>query len=372
MSVSRQRQKGGIIAVARLAGVATSTVSRILAGEKSAKAFSEVTRKRVTKVAEKLHYVPNSHARRLVRGRADHVALITRSPALPFFGELVDHFTRVFSEFHIRVSVDVADVNEEEIMGAVRNFGGDLVDAIFVCPSDSSMSFENKGSVRCPIISLIYKPTSSAVPYVAFDTRDAAKQATTHLIRSGKKRIGYVGPTHENDGRMSGYLETMREAGLEINPAIVFSDNFFQIDRAHEVGEKLKIAGQQADALYVASDLNAIGVIHGLVQAGFSVPEDVAIASHDGIRLGEYYRPALTTMAVPWHPMIEHCATMVKAIHEGATAQGLLNLSRTLRSTLRVRESCGQNPSGPTGAPAATSANDFYFSKPHTTRIPQP
>ncbi len=367
MSVSRQRQKAGIVAVAQLAGVATSTVSRILAGGKLALAFSPETQKRVMAAAEQLHYVPNSHARRLVRGRADHVALITRSPAIPFFGELVDHFTRVFSEFHIRVSVDVADVNEEEIMAAIRKFDGDLVDAIFVCPSDASMSFENKGSVRCPIISLIYTSASAAMPYVAFDVRDAAKQATAHLIRGGKQRIGYVGPTHENDGRMSGYLEAMREAGLKINPAIVFSDNFFQIDRAHEVGEKLKIAGQHADALYVASDLNAIGVIHGLVQAGFSVPEDVVIASHDGIRLGEYYRPALTTMAVPWHPMIEHCATMVKAIHEGVTPQGLLNLSRTLKSTLRVRESCGQNPSGATGVPAATNANDFHFSKPHTT-----
>lgn len=357
----REREATGIVAVARLAGVATSTVSRVLAGGERAAAFSQTTRRRVEKAARQLHYVPNSHARRLVRGRADHVALVTRSPALPFFGEMVDQFVKVFGEFHIRVSVDVAEPREEEVAAAVRNFGGDMVDAIFVCPGDSSMWVEAGTGMGCPVVSLIHRPLDSRIPHVSFDIRSAAKIATAHLAGLGYRRIGYVGPSQGKDERMDGYLEAMNEAGLTVDRSFVFTDNYFQIDRAHEVGEKLLAMGQHPEALFVASDLNAIGVIHGLVQAGFSVPEDVAITSHDGIRLGAYYRPALTTMAVPWRTMVERCVEMLQAIHAGADARNLLGLSAVLESSLVVRESCGRNARPTTLRPSATCSSKPSF-----------
>jgi len=357
----REREATGIVAVARLAGVATSTVSRVLAGGERAAVFSRTTCRRVEKAARQLHYVPNSHARRLVRGRADHVALVTRSPAFPFFGEMVDQFVKVFGEFHIRVSVDVAGIQEEEVIEAVRNFGGDMVDAVFVCPGDSSMSFEALAGLGCPVVSLIHRPQDSRIPHVSFDIRGGAKAATAHLAGLGYRRIGYVGPSDGKDMRLDGYLEAMHEAGLAVDRSFIFTDNYFQIDRAHEVGEQLLAAGRHPEALFVASDLNTMGVIHGLVQAGFSVPEDVAVASHDGIRLGAYYRPALTTMAVPWRAMVERCVEMLQAIHAGADAQKLLGLSTALESNLVIRESCGQSAHPATLNPSAACSGKPSF-----------
>lgn len=339
---SKKTSQPGIAAVAELAKVSAATVSRILSGGTSAIAYSEATRQRVMEAAQSLNYVPNSHARRLVRGRADHVGLVARPLSSPFFGELVDQFVRLFAEFNLRVSIDVADVGEEATMAAIRNFGGEMVDAIFVCPNNASMSYAQLPSVRCPVIGLVHKPKDANIPYVSFDIRESAKQATRHLLSLGRRRIGYVGASYEEDGRMDGYLEALREAGIAPDPALIVSDNFFQVERAHDAGEMLAELPNPPDALFVASDLNAIGVIHGLDQKGLRVPHDVAIASHDGIKIGGYYRPALTTMAVPWRAMAASCVDIVQAIYSGKSGEDLVSMSQSLQSTLIVRESSGE------------------------------
>ena len=311
--------------------------------------ISKARIEQVRKLAKLREYRPNVHARSLVRGRTDHVALITRPLAGPFFGELVDRFVRTFSEFNFRVSVDVADVTEEATLSAVRDFGGEMVDAVFICPSHPSMSFERiKGSVRCPIIGLVHKPSDPRVPYVAFDLRDAAREGTRHLLRLGRQRIGYVGGVDEADGRFEGYREALREAGMTSDPSWVVRDDCFLIERAQEAGKKLAGLSRPPDALFVASDSLAMGVISGLGQKGVRVPGEVAVVSHNGDTMGAYYRPALTTMALPLPLMANRCLAMLQAIHGGKTKKEILEMSCELPAKLVVRESCGQkvNPSG--------------------------
>lgn len=310
--------------------------------------ISKARIEQVRQLADAREYRPNVHARSLVRGRTDHVALIVRPLSTPFFGELVDRFVRTFSEFNLRVSVDVADVTEEATLSAVRDFGGEMVDAIFVCPSHPSMSFERiKASVRCPIIGLVHKPVDPLVPYVAFDLREAAREGTRHLLRLGRQRIGYVGGVNEADGRFDGYRVALREAGMTSDPSWVISDNHFLVERAEEAGERLASLDRPPDALFVASDSLAMGVISGLGQKGVRVPEEMAVVSHNGDTMGAYYRPALTTMALPLPLMANHCLAMVQAIHGGKTKKEILEMSLALPARLVVRESCGQkvNPS---------------------------
>lgn len=339
---SKESTRIGIADVARHAEVSPATVSRILSGGKTAIAYSEATKKKVMEAAAELNYVPNSHARRLVRGRADHVALVVRSLSSPFFGELVDNFVRTFAEFNIRVSVDVVDSSEEATLAAIANFGGEMVDAIFVCPSHAAMSFEEiKKVARCPVITLVHKPQDATVPYVAFDMLEAAREGTQYLIQLGRKRIGYVGSTDVEDGRFQGYRAALKEAGMAADPTYVIDDYLFMIERAERAGARLAALPVPPDALFVVCDISSMGVIRGLKKAGLSVPEDVAVVSHDGIQLGAYFSPTLTSMAIPWHSMSTQCVSILKAIHARKSERDLLALSRLLSSSLIIRESSG-------------------------------
>ena len=72
------------------------------------------------------------------------------------------------------------------------------------------------------------------------------------------------------------------------------------------------------------------------------MPEDVAIVSVDGVRMGAYCRPALTTMAWPLPSIVNRCRAMVQAIHGGRTKEEILQMSVELQAGLVVRDSCGQ------------------------------
>jgi DNA-binding LacI/PurR family transcriptional regulator len=120
------------------------------------------------------------------------------------------------------------------------------------------------------------------------------------------------------------------------------------MERAERAGEKIAALDRLPDAIFVVSDVSSMGVIRGLRQRGIRVPEDIAIVSHDGIQLGAYSNPSLTTTAVPWYSMATHCVEMVQALHSGKPKEEILALSKTLQASLVVRESCGQripNPS---------------------------
>jgi DNA-binding LacI/PurR family transcriptional regulator len=326
--------------LARRLGVHHTTVSLAL---RDSDRISKDVRRRVRALAERCHYTPNINARRLVRGRADHVALVVRYLDAPFYAELSDRFVRTFSEFNLRVSLDVADWSEESTVSSVRNFGGEMVDAIFVCPTHPSMSFARiKAVARCPVIGLVHRPADSLVPYVAFDLRETAREGTRHLVRLGRQRIGYVGSANKADGRFEGYCIALREAGMTSDPSWQVCDELFALERGQEAGEKLARLDRPPDALFVASDLLAMGVIRGLGRKGIRVPGDVAVVSHDGIKLGAYCRPALTTMALPLHLMANHCLAMLQAIHSGKTKEEILGMSLALQAKLVVRESCGQ------------------------------
>lgn len=328
--------------MAKMAGVSTTTVSRILSGAKTSVAYSEATRQRVRQAAEALNYVPSFHASRLIRRRADTVALILRYVETPIYVELAEQFVRAFSEFNLRVSLDLVDISEAATIAAIRNFTGGMVDAIFLYPNHPSMPFEGlkTAAAGCPLICLSQKP-SDPVPYVAVDRREAAHQATRHLVGLGRRRIGYVGIAHEADGRFTGYQDALREAGITADPAWQVCDNFFLLERGQEAGRKLARLPNPPDAIFVASDLLAIGVIAGLAKEGVRTPDDVAMVSFDGTKVGAYFSPALTTMAVPLPQMARQALAMVQAIHAGKTADEIFAMSTLLQASLVVRESCG-------------------------------
>jgi hypothetical protein len=87
------------------------------------------------------------------------------------------------------------------------------------------------------------------------------------------------------------------------------------------------------------------------------VPEDVSVVSYDGISLGGYFRPALTTMTVPLPALVQQAVAMIRAIHNGKTLAEVFEMSLEVPAKLTVRESCGQKMRRAPGLEATTSAD---------------
>jgi DNA-binding LacI/PurR family transcriptional regulator len=142
----------------------------------------------------------------------------------------------------------------------------------------------------------------SKVSYVAADDRDGARDMVTHLLSLGRRRIGMVtGPLDTPGGveRLAGYREVLAEAGIEADDRLVTSGDYSR--SSGEAGaERLLDRAPDMDAVFVASDLMAQGVLTALRKAGRRVPEDVAVGGFDDSPAATAATPALTTIRQPW------------------------------------------------------------------------
>jgi DNA-binding LacI/PurR family transcriptional regulator len=160
------------------------------------------------------------------------------------------------------------------------------------------------------------------------------RRATLHLARLGRKRIVFLGETHpEATQRREGYLDALRESGLEPEPSLVLPVDF-ELESADAAVSRLLRRGATFDAIFASSDLIALGAIRALQRAGMKVPEDVSVVGYDDMLLSRLSTPALST------------------IKQDTSKAGRLLVSRildqdgdhgpeTLPTDLIVRESCG-------------------------------
>lgn len=142
----------------------------------------------------------------------------------------------------------------------------------------------------------------SKVSYVAADDRDGARDMVRHLLSLGRRRIGVVtGPLDTPGGveRLAGYREVLAEAGVAADERLVVSGDYSRA--SGEAGaERLLAQAPDVDAVFVASDLMAQGVLAALHRAGKRVPEDVAVGGFDDSPAATAATPALTTIRQPW------------------------------------------------------------------------
>jgi DNA-binding LacI/PurR family transcriptional regulator len=142
----------------------------------------------------------------------------------------------------------------------------------------------------------------SKISYVAADDRDGARDMVRHLVSLGRRRVGMVtGPLDTPGGveRLAGYREVLTEAGIGLDERLVVSGDYSRASGEAGAGLLLERAPDM-DAVFVASDLMAQGVLSTLQRAGRTVPGDVAVGGFDDSSAAVASSPELTTIRQPY------------------------------------------------------------------------
>jgi diguanylate cyclase (GGDEF)-like protein len=194
-------------------------------------------------------------------------------------------------------------------------------------------------------------------PVVLVDNRGGATEAVEHLLAHGHTRIAFVGSLGEFDirERFEAYQATLRAHGISPDP-----DLFFEADNNLEhagamAAHALVAAGLPSSALFAATDLNAVGVMRALKEAGFQLPRDQAIVGFDDDPDGALVSPTLSTVSQD-PARLGRLATelLLRQVAGEAVAPG-----RYLVPTSYVsRQSCGCNA---TAKDAPGKRDDAYY-----------
>ncbi|GJQ20066.1 MAG: LacI family transcriptional regulator [Bacteroidia bacterium] len=292
--------------IARKAKVGIGTVSRVFNNHPS---VSARTRNRVLAVARKLHYRPHPVARALAGQHSNSILAF-----VPFFP------THFFSEVLQGVQSRLSDLDWELILYGI-NHPDQLESSIQRHAVRSHMNgillFSMRIREKYAKHLLSLKPTLVLVDafHPLFDSitvnnRRGGYLATQHLIASGHRRVGFLNANpHSTPARerLKGYKDAMKEADLEIRPEWVRQsrskelDGFTRETGTHLMKEFLTLGTKRPTAVFVASDIQAIGALRALEESGLRCPDDMALVGFDDIELSQYLN--ISTIRQPMFQM---------------------------------------------------------------------
>jgi DNA-binding LacI/PurR family transcriptional regulator len=337
-------QKATSFDIAELAGVSQPTVSRALRGSPS---VNEATRNRILEIARQLNYTVDQNASRLRSRYANTLALLLfedptpdQSMINPFFHAMLGSITRAAARrgYDLLVSFQQLSSDWHTDYEDSRKADGLIL-----------LGYGDYRTYRERMERLVQQGThfvrwgsvSTAGPelIVGCDNVEGGRLVTDHLIKHGRRTIGFIGNTGpsspEFDDRYRGYVAALGAAGLG-NPVIepMNADNS-EADGMAAV-EALIEAGVPIDALVCASDMIAIGAMRALEAAGKAVPRDVAVTGFDDIMAARFAGPGITTIVQDAHVAGE---LLVEKLHE--LVQDRPVTSEMIPARLVVRGSSG-------------------------------
>jgi len=307
--------------VAKLAKVSISTVSNVLNGRTGQ--MSEATLERVQRAVEKLGYRPNQAARQLKTGEASMIGLLVPSLGNPSYGVVAREIElAALDRYGYRVVVANTYRDPKHERAFIDDMAAQGVRGVIVISSLSDESHLEEPAAR-GMVAVSYDSHSrrNARPlldYVSADNVAGAKQAVEYLVELGHRTIAFLTPaswTFSREEKRDGFAAAIEAAGArgviiegEVTPGYADAE---MAELGQSLAKKLLRHRAKPTAAIAINDIMAIGLISGLKSEGLSLPADMSVIGMDGIPLGAFTAPPLTTVKLP---VPELARTMVDRI----------------------------------------------------------
>ncbi len=335
--------------VAKLAGVAPITVSRVINGGEG---VTDETRQRVQRAIDQLHYVPNTLARSL-RSRQSHtLALIMSDITNPFWTTVARGVEDTAAENNYRTMLCNTDEDPAKEANYLSLLVERRVDGVIVAPvTRDKKSLALLKQQQVPYVLIDRRVDGLKVDAVYGDSRHGARLLIDHLLEVGHRRIALIngpGTISTAQDRADGYRASLLAHDLPVDERLIFQGDFKQESGCRLA--KLALACEpRPTAIFAANNFIALGVLQALHERGLRVPEDMALVCIDDLPYLSAIDPLLTVAAQPAYEMGAAAAWLLVerlTTHRTGRAREVV-----LPPQLIIRRSCGQ------GLPSAQSSN---------------
>lgn len=326
------REAVTILDVARVAGVATSTVSRALTQPGR---VSESMRKHVTSVALELGYRPNEQARSLSSGRTHSLALLIPGATNPYFFDLI-RGTQIESKLrgYRHMLVDTEGLSELEDQ-YLRELTGQ-VDGVVL--AGSRLSDERVFEIAGKLPMVVVNREIEGVPSVVVDTSTAAAQALNYLASLGHSRVAFLGgPISSWSSRKR--WEALQEASARLDIECLNLGHFGETQSGAAAADAA--LHHRVTACIFFNDMLAISALKRFTELGVSVPSDISVVGCDDIFGADFCSPPLTTLTARIDQVARTATNMLLTRLLGLPA---VRQHERVPALLTVRQSTGPAP----------------------------
>ncbi|MEB6334083.1 LacI family DNA-binding transcriptional regulator [Serratia rhizosphaerae] len=296
--------------VARIAGTSVAVVSYVI--NNGPRPVAEATRLRVLAAIAKTGYRPNDIARALASGSTQTYGLVVPDISNPFFATLAKALQQeAFACGRVLLLGDAGDDRQREYE-LINHLLARRVDGLLYTSVDRHPWFEVIRASGTPCVMIDTIDAQRDICAIRVDERDAARQATRHLLQHGYRDIGiFIGPlTMLNaQDRLNGWRDALQEAGITPNERWIF-----EVPYTRQGGYQATVAmlaGARPQALFTSNEQQAIGCLSALAERRLRVPEELAIICFNGTQQAEFCIPPLSTVEQPIDKMAKRAIALL-------------------------------------------------------------
>ncbi|MFW6035621.1 MAG: LacI family DNA-binding transcriptional regulator [Halothermotrichaceae bacterium] len=329
--------------IARLAGVSTATVSKVLNDYHD---VSQDTKDKVKKIMKEHNYRPNSTARSLSTNQSYTIGLFftdhyNTGIQHPFFREVIFGLEKYLGQ------------NGYDLLYFANKTWGDSFSYVEKCKDrhvdgvvlmgikKDDINLNKLLQSHIPSVFVDLDMSGKNASYVMSDNIKGAETAVRYLYNLGHRKIGMVTGlpnTKATHDRLIGYQRMIKKLDLNYNTGWIFSGEYTE-KSGYQAMEKILSVKNRPTAVFCHSDSLAIGAMRAIKDVGLKVPEDISLIGFDDIDLSRYVTPKLTTIAQNKKLLGQKAADLLmKIIDQGGNSPAPV----LLPVKLKKRESCSK------------------------------
>lgn len=324
--------------IAEMAGVSVTTVSRVLNDRPD---VSRETKERVRRVMAKCHFVGNANARGLKQADGESIAMIIRGRKNPFLNTLTEAMLLCPRREKTALLTEYIDEQDDEFLHALTLMNRRRVAGLIFLGSRIDERCKALDGVNVPMVFATVSTVGTVMERaasVSMDDRAMVRQGVEELLRRGHREIAVFGGKRTGDDslvlRALGAEDALREHGRQLEDDH-YVETRLTMDDAYRAGMDYFRNNPQIDAAFCMSDAAAVGVIRALADLGKKVPDDVSVMGVDGIEIGRYTTPRLSTIVQPVEDIArESVAVLTDMMEKHAPARHV-----TVEARVEIRES---------------------------------
>lgn len=330
--------------VAADAKVSTATVSHVLNNTRS---VSEEVAQRVRASVERLNYYPNRLVSSIRGRRTNIIGMLIPAIANETMSRIADYIQEILFRNGMSLTIFSSHYDRETEENAIRTMLMHRVDAILAIPSFlDSPALEEARRTGTPVILLDRELPGAAFDSVRCNNYLGEYTAVQHLIRMGHRKIGYVDRTvklsHSID-QYNGYRQALIDNGITPNELYEVSAHGHFYHAGIDAAQTLMRHAPEITAIACYYDLIAFGVIRGLLELGYRIPEDISVIGYDNMVFTKAMWPSLTTVDMSLETIAQRACDLLMMRLEmkenGEYSDAVEPIKHVLEPRLEIRES---------------------------------
>ena len=309
--------------LAAITGYAVGTVSRALNDHPN---VSDKARKTILQAAKEHGFQLNVNAKQLKQTSSNNILVIVKGTGNEFFAEMLEYLHPLIAKTRYQLVVDYLDEDLNEVIRAVQLCREKKPLGILFLGGNAENFAADFDKIDIPCVEVTNDASALDFPNlssVTTDDREAARCAIDTLVARGHRKIAIIGGDKTSSDisrlRLEGCQQSFSEHGIAFDLQRDYRGVRFSCEDGYNATQSLLKDGDYS-AIFAFSDLMAIGALRALWEAGKRVPEDVSVMGLDGLSLGKYLVPQLSTIRQDFRAIALRSVDILLATIENGTS----------------------------------------------------